>query len=361
VKFSSDLPLYEAIRREFKARIERGELPVGSRILPELELARQLKVSRSTARKALQGLEAEGLIHRTAGRGSFVAARRPAGDSLSAGKGTLAITVNDLDRYNHAGQMVQGFMNAAVMHGYNAIIHPPNTSVVDEFDYLAGVRRTGIDGWVLRLNNPSERNVRLLEGLQQTGCALVLMDRYVRNFACDFVVTKNREMGYILTRELLHRGHREIGIINFPLTSTVETERQEGYRDALEEAGIPFSPDLLVTDQILGLEPLRMQMLSLLGRRNRPTAVFCASEHHAPIVIRELDRLGYRIPDDIELAIIDDNRFVDGTDIPVISVAQRSYEIGKEACELLRHRLDHPDAPPEQRFLDFKLNFNPTR
>lgn len=359
MKFSSELPLYESIRREFKARIERGELPVGARILPELELAAQLQVSRSTARKALKSLEEEGLITRTAGRGSFVAARSPASAHLGAGKGTFAITVNDLERYNHSGQIVQGFMNAAVMQGYNAIIHPPKADGIDEFEYLMGVRQTGLSGWALRLMSVTDQATRLLNNLRESGCALVLVDRYARQLPCDFVVTKNREMGYILTRELLLRGHREIGMINFPLTSTVEADRQQGYMDALEEGGIPFAEDLLVTDRIQGLEPLRMQMLSLLGRRNRPTAIFCASEHHAPIVIRELNRLGYHVPHDIELAIIDDNRFVEGIDIPVISVAQRSYEMGKEACALLQWRLENPDAPPEQRFLDFKLNFNP--
>lgn len=75
MKLTSELPLYESIKRGLQARIESGELPEGARILPEIELAHQSGVSRSTARKALQALEMEGYLSRTAGRGSFVKPR----------------------------------------------------------------------------------------------------------------------------------------------------------------------------------------------------------------------------------------------------------------------------------------------
>jgi DNA-binding LacI/PurR family transcriptional regulator len=357
---SSELPLYESIKREFKSRIESGELAEGTRILPEIELAKQVGVSRSTARKALQGLEMEGYITRTAGRGSFVKApRRDDANAVQAGRGTLAITLPQIERFNHAGQIVQGFLNSALSNGFHAVMHPPISPVMDEFEYLVNVRRSGIDGWALWLVNPSEKNINLLRNFQRSGCALVLIDRFVRTLESDFVVTKNEEMAYTLTRELIRRGHRQVGIITFPGDSTFTQDRFNGYRRAIEEAGFTYNDELAIIDEIQGLDPLRLQILGLLGRRERPTAIFCGTEHHARLLVGELGRLGYSVPDDLEVAMVDDNRYGSELDIPILIATQRSYEMGRRAAALLQRRIEFPDSDWQQVFLDFDLNFTP--
>jgi LacI family transcriptional regulator len=279
---------------------------------------------------------------------------------VSTGSGTLAITLHGIERFNHAGQIVQGFMNEALANGFHAMAHPPNATGVDEFEYLLNVRRGGIDGWALSLLSSTEKNVSLLRSFQRSGCALVLVDRYIRELESDFVITKNEEMAYTLTQELIRRGHREIGIISFPMDNTQYQDRFAGYRRAMAETGIPYEDDLLVMDRIQGFEPLRMQMLGLLGRRKRPTAVFCMSEHHAAWLVRELQRLDYKIPEDIELAVVDDNRFSEHTEFPVLSATQRSYEMGQRAAEFLRKRLAAPRSEWQHCYMDFDLNFSPT-
>lgn len=354
----SDLPLYEAIKRALKTRIENGELPEGSRILPEIELARQLNVSRSTARKALQLLELEGYLSRRAGRGSFVRCPAKQQDRLS-GKGTMAITVFHLGQFNHPGLLVQGFMNQAVSRGFHASVHPPLVAGEDDFEYLLNVRRSGINGWALWIMNPNEKNLSLLRNFQKPGYGLVLVDRYVREMPGDFVVTDNERMAYQLTRELIRRGHRDIGMISFPLDCTLSNDRLAGYTRALLEADLPFQEDLLVVDQIQGIEALRMQILSLLSRRQRPTAVFCATEHHTSFLLKEVERLSYRVPDDIELAFVDENRLAEHLAVPAIWAAQRSYEMGQRAADMLERRLNQPDAPWQQVLLEFDLSFSP--
>jgi GntR family transcriptional regulator of arabinose operon len=357
---TSDLPLYEAIKRDIKSRIESGELPEGTRILPEIELAKQRGVSRSTARKALQALEMEGLLSRTAGRGSFVRApKHRAPSSILPGQGSLAITVSDVERYNHAGLCAQGFINTVVMGGCHAIIQPPAASGTHEFDHLLSVRQSGIAGWALWLASASEKNLQLLDSYREAGGALTLIDRYVPQLDCDFVVSKNEEMAYMLTRELIRRGHTEIGMITFRPDCTTHEDRITGYHRAFEEAGLTVENDLIVVDEVQGLEPYRMQILGLLGRRKRPTAVFCTSEDHAMWLLKELQRLEYAVPDDLELAVIDNSRFEEKVNFPVLVARQHSYEMGRIAAEMLMRRLKDPKLPAQQRFLDFDLNFSP--
>lgn len=71
-----DTPLYEQMKAEIKARIERGEWPTNYRIPSENELVELLGVSRMTAHRALRELASEGVIIRVQGRGSFVAPKK---------------------------------------------------------------------------------------------------------------------------------------------------------------------------------------------------------------------------------------------------------------------------------------------
>ncbi|HRL20902.1 MAG TPA: GntR family transcriptional regulator [Alcaligenes sp.] len=68
----SRLPLSLKVKYTLRARLERGEWPVGTRIPTLEQLMQAYGVSRATMRAALDELEREGLIERTRGKGTFV-------------------------------------------------------------------------------------------------------------------------------------------------------------------------------------------------------------------------------------------------------------------------------------------------
>jgi GntR family transcriptional regulator len=70
------VPFYFQLAQIMKNEILTGRWPHGARISGEPTLGQVFEVSRTTVRQALQQLEAEGLIQRIKGRGTFVASRR---------------------------------------------------------------------------------------------------------------------------------------------------------------------------------------------------------------------------------------------------------------------------------------------
>ena len=73
---TSHVPLYRQLVDDLVRRIDSGELQPGDRLPSEREMAESLKVSRITARQALDTLEQLGLVYREQGRGTFAAAPR---------------------------------------------------------------------------------------------------------------------------------------------------------------------------------------------------------------------------------------------------------------------------------------------
>jgi len=71
-------PIYAQITRQIKQKIAAGELHEGD-ALPSIRfLAKELRISVITTKRAYEDLEAEGFITTMPGRGSFVAAQNPA-------------------------------------------------------------------------------------------------------------------------------------------------------------------------------------------------------------------------------------------------------------------------------------------
>ena len=69
-------PLYERIYQQLREQIDSGRLAEGQQLPTELELARDFAVSRGTVRQAVTRLVFDGIVERTAGRGTFVSSRR---------------------------------------------------------------------------------------------------------------------------------------------------------------------------------------------------------------------------------------------------------------------------------------------
>ena len=72
VSLQSEIPAYEQIKVQIKARILSGDLTADEPLTSMRQLARDLRVSVITTTRAYGDLEAEGLIYTVQGRGCFV-------------------------------------------------------------------------------------------------------------------------------------------------------------------------------------------------------------------------------------------------------------------------------------------------
>ena len=88
IEKSSPIPLYCQIKAKLERDIDSGKLVPGDRMPSEMELAAEHRVSRTTARQALQKLCEAGLVTRIQGKGTFV---RQIGASGSDGAATGAL------------------------------------------------------------------------------------------------------------------------------------------------------------------------------------------------------------------------------------------------------------------------------
>lgn len=109
-----------------------------------------------------------------------------------------------------------------------------------------------------------------------------------------------------MTRYLVGLGHKRIGFIRAAETHIISYTRQDGYRAALDEAGIAWDRDLVVYGDLTfdsGLAAAEW----LFGLDPRPTAIFASNDDMAAAVVSLAHRQGIRIPEDLSVAGFDDS------------------------------------------------------
>jgi LacI family transcriptional regulator len=134
------------------------------------------------------------------------------------------------------------------------------------------------------------------------------------------------------TRHLIEQGHRAIAFIAGPGSHEDAVERLDGYRIALEEAGIGFDADLVEQGDYLETGGLAA-MERLMARRPSFSAVFCANDQTAYGARLAMFRRGVRVPEDVSLVGFDDLPTSSYMTPPLTTVRQPTYEIGRLAAQ----------------------------
>lgn len=122
----------------------------------------------------------------------------------------------------------------------------------------------------------------------------------------DFVGYADLPCGESATDYLIGLGHRRIAHIAGPVNQASALRRAEGYRKALDRAGLPFRPEWAQNGEFLPLEARDAldRILGLPG--DKPTAYFCANDTMALSVVRRLQERGIRVPEDVSVVGVDD-------------------------------------------------------
>lgn len=149
----------------------------------------------------------------------------------------------------------------------------------------------------------------------------------------------------LATEHLLSLGHTSIahigGTKDFERDFHLPTNRRIGYESALEAMGIPVNPGLFRAANF-SLEGGYEAAKQLLGSpRDRPTAIFAASDEMAIGAILAARDMGLSVPDDVSIVGIDDHEL--SSFFGLTTVAQFPELQGRMAAELLLDQL-HPET-----------------
>jgi LacI family transcriptional regulator len=207
------------------------------------------------------------------------------------------------------------------------------------------------DGLLIIALPPTDEDV---VHFHQAGIPVVLIDAHHPALSC--IVIDDVKGGYMATQHLIELGHTRIAYISDPLESpfrfTSSLHRYQGYRQALDEAGIPFRPEYHRWAEH-GEEQARDMAHRLLELAEPPTAIFAASDTQAMGVIQAARDADLRIPEGLSVIGYDDIQAAKYMELT--TVHQLLFESGQRGVGLLLETLENPQTEPVHEVLPIEL------
>lgn len=318
------------------------------------EVARQAGVSTATVSRALSGSAGvrEPLRSRIIEAARLLSYRpnRAARDLRVRSSRAVGVLIPDIENPFFTS-LVCGIEDVLSKTEYSLLLASYNEDPEQESRRIEVFRAEGVCGLIFAASRtPSS----LYSDLERDGLTLVAVSRSLPRLRADEVTVASRDGAYVATSHLIKLGHKRIAIINGPTAFTTTRDRQEGYEDALHDAGMNLKDELVIHcafKQAAG----HAAMEQLLKLTKPPTAIFAASNLLTLGALQAIHESNLAIPSQIAIVGFDDMPWAMSLRPPLTTVAQPAFEAGRTAAEMLLARVRDPSLPRRQVVLETQL------
>lgn len=330
----------------FRVRGKRGPRP--RRAVTLRVIAREAGVSASTVSRIINGTvkvsdELKAAVEAAIAKHDF----RPdaAARGLALGRTlTIGVLSQAIDSPFYA-EGLRGVERRLLEAGYAALFMSGNWNEVDEERCMREFIDRGVDGVIMfsgRLGDAAVKEFARTVPVVVTGRSL----RAARTYSLPI---DDRRGALLATRHLLELGHRHIAFIAGSENHPDALERLAGYTAALQEAGIPFDPRLVVIGDWHEEGGMRATT-QLLAAGLEFTAIFCVNDQTAHGAYLALFRQGLSVPKDISVVGFDDLPSSSFSLPPLTCVRQSVRVLGERAADavlsLIAGKRPRVESPP---------------
>ena len=330
-------PKYFTLMEELKEKIISGRIQPGEKLPSENQFTVQYSLSRHTVRKALSLLEQEGYIEACHGKGTFCSEKmRHMKKSRN-----IAVVTTYISDYIFP-RLIQGMDNVLSEQGYSIILKNTGNSRQKEAKCLEELLQKDIDGLIIEPSKSqlSCRHPGLYENLEKYQIPYIFIQGiYTEMKDKPHILMDDARGGYLVTKYLLEQGHRRITGF-FKADDIQGIQRHKGYVRALQEAGIPYDPDLVVwfhTEDRRSKPSMMVKEMVKTG--SLPHGIVCYNDQIAVQVIESLEDCGLQVPKDISVTGYDNSLYAQrGTGITTIAHPQE--RLGEMAAELILEKIN---------------------
>lgn len=207
------------------------------------------------------------------------------------------------------------------------------------------LRSKQVDGVVMI---PSGAVKAALQPLRQAHIPTVVLEHDLPDTHC--IAIDDLRGGRLATKYLLELGHRRVGLIKRVPSSALSYLRAIGYRQVLEEADIPFEPELVVESKA-GLAGGYESMRQLLALAKPPTAVFTHNDVLAAGAMRAIADAGLTVPEDISVVGYDDTASSSYLNPALTTIKFPVAEMGRQAGQIILQLAQDEASVPTQTLL----------
>jgi LacI family transcriptional regulator len=313
------------------------------------DIARALNLSTSTVSRALRNSyeinnETKKLVLEYAEKMNY--RPNPIALSLRDSKSkSIGVIIPEIAN-NFFSQLINGIESIAYNMGYHVVIFQSHESYEREVANTNYLVSRKVDGLLVSLSSLTT-DLTHFEELLEKGMPIVFIDRVPKNVDTHKIVVDNFFGSYQATEHLIKTGRKKIAHLTSPFYLSITMERLDGYRQALEDNGIPFDESYVKYCHHGGMMTSENEtaVQELLDMPEPPDAIFTASDRLTTSCLSVLHQKHIRIPEEIAVVGFTNTGIADLLNPPLTAVVQPALDMGHQATELLIRLIEHPKKP----------------
>lgn len=253
---------------------------------------------------------------------SFYAGEVIKGVSFSASHLKVDILVHIAERFSHEEWMTNSLLN---------------------HEFIQGILFADING-----------DIAIIKSVVSEKIPYIIMNNYFQKEAINCIAIDNKKASLEIIDYLVSLGHQKIATIAGDLTTQAGKLRLEGYKEGLLNHQLKINEEYITAGGFLRT-PAREAAMKLLSLKERPTAIFAASDVMALEVIDVAKKSKMNIPQDLSVVGFDDNPINIYSPVKLTTVSQPILEMGRLALEKLNQISQGRASLPIKIMLETKL------
>jgi DNA-binding LacI/PurR family transcriptional regulator len=329
--------LAQQVKDQIDWMIVSGTLKPGDRLPSIRKLAAHLDINLHTVRNAYAKLESDGLVATRQGWGTEVLELdilRIAESVTKIRSHTIGVIVPSLYQSVYH-DLLRGIQEIADNDQSMIFVCNTQDQSAQAWRYLNQFLSKGVDGIIVASED--------IEQYRPEDTALPLSDSLsVPYVSVDtpksegYTVNMDLEnLGYQATKHLIQHGHGRIALITYGFETLDYRLEDQGYKQALSEAGIELDPELIFPVQSFTAADGKLAAEEILKLPHLPNAIFTISDNMAVGAYQAIQSAGLRVPEDIALISFNDIPMAAMLDPPLTTFSMPSYQMGVEAMKML--------------------------
>ena len=266
-----------------------------------------------------------------------------AASQLRTGKGrVIGVIVPRIGR-SFFSLLIESIENVVNEAGYSVLVAQSHELWEKEKQVLQAMMQK-VDGLAISLAADTIDYQHFDQAIEK-GMPIVFFDRIPLFRHVNSVRIDDYAGAYDAVKHMIDRGCKRIAHLAGPQGISVYQQRQMGYVQALKEAGIPISEQLVYQCGItLEAGTKAAEQILSLPLDERPDAVFSSSDNSAMGLFKSLKNNNIKIPEDIAVVGFGNELFDEFVDPMLSSVDQRNVEMGIEVAKMLLEQMNLPIA-----------------
>lgn len=298
------------------------------------DIAKELNITVSTVSRALNNISTisestKKAVLETAKKLNY----RPnkVASSLTSGKTYIIGVLIPSAQIHYFASVIHTLEKYLKSYGYSILLYQTNESLESEQNGISTFLEAQVDGIIASMSLETQDLSHFRKVIEE-GKPLIIFDRTHDDLQCPTVKIDDKKAGYQATKHLIDQGYKKIAYLTTINQIKIFRERFEGYKLALEQAGLPFVPEHAIFGE-LNVEGGYSGTAQLLALKNVPDAIIGGDDYVALGIIKALHENGITPP---KIGVIGfANQNFSEHIIPSLStIDQQAPKIGKECAKM---------------------------